>query len=128
MAGASSRDDAQDAPGDNGAGRPSYPAVLKQTNYLAEAGYYNHAGHFSVFGKYERRKLSDDYPLTFRQNLPATLAPSQTWIAFGLKYYVAPFNFMNFGLQYERINNNDAPSTQPGGINTLTFQMQTILY
>ena len=106
----------------------TYPAVLKQTNYLAEAGYYNHAGHFSVFGKYERRKLSDDYPLTFRQNLPATLAPSQTWIAFGLKYYVAPFNFMNFGLQYERINNNDALSSQPGGINTLTFQMQTILY
>jgi len=45
-----------------------------------------------------------------------------------LKYYVAPFNLMNFGLQYERIINNDAPSTQQGGTNNITFQMQLILY
>jgi len=106
----------------------TYPAVLKQTNYLAEAGYYNHGARLSVFGKFEKRKISDDYPLAFRQAPPTGVSPSQTWIAFGLKYYVAPFNFMNFALQYERINWDDAPSTQQGGTNNLTFQMQTLLY
>jgi hypothetical protein len=106
----------------------TYPAVLKQQNYLAEAAYYNHGGHFSIFGKYEQRKISGDYVLAFRQALPATISPSQTWIAGGLKYYVAPFNLYNFALQYERINNDDAPSTQQGGTNNFTFQMQMILY
>ena len=109
----------------------TYAAVLKQTNYLAEAGYYNHSAKISVFGKFEKRKISDDYPLAFRQALPAMvppISPSQTWIAFGLKYYVAPFNFMNFALQYERIKWDDAPGTQQGGTNNLTFQMQTLLY
>src|SRR6267378_2901952 len=106
----------------------TYPAVLKQTNYLAEAGYYNHSARLSVFGKFEKRKISDDYPLAFRQAPPTGVSPSQTWIAFGLKYYIAPFNFMNFALQYERINSDDAPSTQQGGTNNLTFQMQTLLY
>ena len=103
----------------------TYGAVLKQTNYLAEAGYYNHGARFSVFGKFERRKISEDYLLAFRQAFPV---PSQTWIAAGVKYYIAPFNFMNFALQYERINNDDAPGTQQGGTNNITFQMQTILY
>jgi hypothetical protein len=106
----------------------TYPAVLKQTNYLAEAGYYNHSLRFSVFGKFEKRKISEDYPLAFRQALPAPLQPSQTWIAAGVKYYVAPFNLMNFALQYERINNDDAPGAQQGGTNNVTFQMQLILY
>ncbi len=106
----------------------TYPLILKQTNYLAEAGYYNHAGHFSVFGKYEMRKISEDYPLAFRQALVAPFSPSQTWIAGGLKYYVAPANFLNFTLQYERVINNDAPGTEQGGTNNITFQMQTILY
>jgi hypothetical protein len=103
----------------------TYGAVLKQINYLAEAGYYNHSAKFSVFGKFERRKISEDYLLAFRQAFPV---PSQTWIAAGVKYYVAPFNFMNFALQYERVNNDDAPGTQQGGTNNITFQMQTILY
>jgi hypothetical protein len=106
----------------------TYPAVLKQQNYLAEAAYYNHGGHFSIFGKYEQRKISGDYLLAFRQALPATISPSQTWIAGGLKYYVAPFNLMNFALQYERINNDDAPSAQQSGTNNVTFQMQLLLY
>jgi len=100
----------------------TYPAVLKQTNYLAEAGYYNHGGHFSVFGKFEKRKISDDYTAAQKT------AANQTWIAGGLKYYIAPFNLMNFALQYERINNDDAPGTQQGGTNNITFQMQTLLY
>jgi len=106
----------------------TYPAVLKQTNYLAEAGYYNHGARLSVFGKFEKRKISDDYPLAFRQAPPTGVSPSQTWIAFGLKYYIAPFNFMNFALQYERINSDDAPGTQQGGTNNITLQMQTLLY
>jgi hypothetical protein len=106
----------------------TYPLILKQTNYLAEAGYYNHAGRFSVFGKYEMRKISEDYPLTFRQATPAGVSPSQSWIAGGLKYYAGPANTLNFTLQYERVINNDAPGTEQGGTNNLTFQMQTILY
>jgi hypothetical protein len=100
----------------------TYPSVLKQTNYLAEAGYYNHGSRFSVFGKFEKRKISDDYVA------PLKIASNQTWIAGGVKYYVAPFNFMNFALQYERIINGDAPGTQQGGTNNITFQMQTLLY
>ncbi|MFL5415391.1 MAG: hypothetical protein ACJ78Y_05285 [Myxococcales bacterium] len=100
----------------------TYPLILKQTNYLAEAAYYNHAGRFSIFGKYEMRKISDDF------NAAAKTANNLTWIAGGLKYYVAPSNFMNFGLQYERIINNDAPDNQQSGTNNVTFQMQVILY
>jgi len=100
----------------------TYPSVLKQTDYLAEAGYYNHASRFSVFGKFEKRKISDDYVA------PLKIASNQTWIAGGVKYYVGPFNFMNFALQYERIINGDAPGTQQGGTNNITFQMQTLLY
>ncbi len=98
----------------------TYPNVFKQTNYLAEAGYYNHSAKFSVFGKFEKRKISDDYIAALKA------VANQTWIAFGLKYYIAPFNFMNFALQYERINNDDAPGQ--GGTHNITFQMQTILY
>jgi hypothetical protein len=101
----------------------SYPAIPKQTNYLAELGYYNHAGRFSVFGKVEARKISDDYDLL------AVRAPgNQLWMAGGVKYYVGPANFMNFGLQYERVQNYDAPSTQQKGTHNITFQMQTVLY
>ena len=99
--------------------------MLKQANYLAEIGYYNHGGHFSIFGKYEKRKISDDYVAAFR------VASNQTWIAGGVKYYVAPFNFMNFALQYERIINDSADlltTPHQDGTNNITFQMQTILY
>lgn len=106
----------------------SYGAILKQTNYLAEAAYYNHGGKFSIFGKFEKRKISDDYPLAFRQATPAGVSPSQTWIAGGLKYYIAPANLMNLTLQYERINNDDAPGTQQGGTNNFTLAYQVILY
>jgi hypothetical protein len=100
----------------------SYPAVLKQTNYLAEGAYYSADLKLSVFGKFEMRKISDDYAAPFKA------ASNVTWIAGGLKYYVAPFNLMNFGLQYERIIFNDAPSTAQGGTHNITFQMQLILY
>jgi hypothetical protein len=105
----------------------TYPNVLKQTNYLAEAAYYNHGGHFSIFGKYEMRKISsDDYAITVQA------AQNQYWAAGGIKYYVAPFNLYNFALQYERNNFSDAnatgtPTVQKG-TNALTFQMQMILY
>ena len=100
----------------------TYPNVLKQTNLLAEAAYYNNAARFSVFGKFEMRKISDDYVAA----LKAT--QNQTWIAGGVKYYVAPTNIMNFGLQYEHIQNDDALPGQQGGTNNLTFQMQVLLY
>jgi hypothetical protein len=100
----------------------SYPNVLKQTNYLAEAAYYNNSGRFSIFGKFEKRKISDDYIAALRA------ASNQTWIAGGVKYYVAPFNLLNFGLQYERIINDDAPGGQQTGTNNVTLQMQLLLY
>ncbi|HYS07950.1 MAG TPA: hypothetical protein VEP66_04360 [Myxococcales bacterium] len=103
----------------------TYPNVLQQNNYLAEAGYYNHNGHFSIFGKFEKRKIRDYYPN------PLRIAQNQTWIAGGVKYYIAPFNFMNFALQYERIMNNDADllaAAHQDGTNNITFQMQTLLY
>src|SRR5215472_2758670 len=104
----------------------SYPGVLKQTNFLVEGGYYNHGLHFSIFGKYEVRKISEDFDLAVRQTLAF---PSQWWAAGGIKYYVAfPSNFMNFALQYERVNNTDAPADQQRGTNNITFQMQTLLY
>src|SRR6202158_2383343 len=99
----------------------SYPLVLKQTNYLAEAGYYNHGLRLSFFGKFEMRKISEDYDLAFRQTAPT---PSQVWIAGGLKYYVGPANFMNFTLQYERVNNTDGPRAEQRGTNNITSQMK----
>ena len=104
----------------------TYPAVLKQTNFLVEGGYYNHGLHFSIFGKYEVRKISEDFDLAFRQSLGS---PSQWWAAGGIKYYLAfPSNFMNFAIQYERVNNTDAPASEQRGTNNITFQMQTLLY
>ncbi|HET7787789.1 MAG TPA: hypothetical protein VFL36_17590 [Myxococcales bacterium] len=103
----------------------TYPNVLKQMNYLAEAAYYNHAGHFSVFGKYEKRALSDDNILPLRQS---AAIGNVTWIAGGLKYYLAPANLMNLALQYERTIVDDAPAAQQGGFNTVTLAWQTILY
>jgi hypothetical protein len=103
----------------------TYPNVLQQTNYLAEAGYYNHGARFSVFGKFEMRKISGDYPAA----LQAT--QNQWWLAGGVKYYVAPFNLLNFALQYERNNFFDADKVTPAqqsGLNSVTFQMQLLLY
>jgi hypothetical protein len=106
----------------------TYPLVLKQTNLLVEAGYYNHGLHLSFFGKFEARKVSEDYDQAFRQ-APGPFSPSQWWAAAGLKYYVAfPSNFMNFALQYERTNFTDAPNTEQKGTHNITFQMQTLLY
>jgi len=100
----------------------TYPNVLKQNNFLAEGAYYNRDLKFSVFGKYEMRTISGDYEQAIKasQNI--------TWIAGGVKYYVAPGNLMNFGLQYERIIFPDAPAGIQGGTNNITFQTQLLLY
>ncbi len=106
----------------------TYPNVLKQTNFLGELAYYNHAGKFSIFGKYEKRKVSDDYPVTLRA------ASNQTWIQGGLKYYIAPANLMNLTLAYERTlfdSVDQIPVSGPlqqGGTNTVTLAWQTLLY
>ena len=102
----------------------TYPNVLKQTNYLGEAAYYNHLGHFSVFGKFEMRKISGDYPAALQAS------QNQWWLAGGLKYYIAPFNLYNFALQYERNNffDSDRVPNQQSGTNAVTFQAQLLLY
>jgi hypothetical protein len=104
----------------------TYPNVLKQLNYLAEAAYYNHGSHFSIFGKFEGRKISDDYPGALKAG------NNQYWAAVGAKYYVAPFNLLNLALQYERNQFTDADKAtvqpQQAGTHSLTFQMQLLLY
>ena len=57
----------------------TYPNVLKQYNWLAEAAYYNHSSRFSIFGKFEGRKISGDYPG------PVQAGSNQYWLAAGLK-------------------------------------------
>ena len=100
----------------------TYSAILKQWNYLAEAAYYNKDLKFSIFGKYEMRKISNIYSTAVQG------ANNVTWIAGGLRYYVAPANLLNFALQYERIQFPDAPATAQGGTNNVTLQMQLLLY
>jgi hypothetical protein len=100
----------------------TYPNVLKQNNFLAEAAYYNKELKISLFGKFEMRKVDDSYPAALKA------ASNVSWIAGGLKYYVAPANLLNFGLQYERITFADAPATAQSGTNNFTLQMQLLLY
>ena len=114
---------------DGGAGVPpaatspgTYSAVLKQFDFLAEGAYYNHAAKMSVFGKYEMRTISSDYPAATKSG------GNITWIAGGLKYYVAPANLLNFGVQYERIIFPDALAGLQSGTNNVTVQMQMVLY
>jgi hypothetical protein len=103
----------------------SYTNILKQVNYLAEAAYFNRDAKVSFFGKFEKRVYSGDYPTAFKAAFPI---PAQTWIAGGIKYYIAPANLFNLALQYEHISNDDAPATQQSGTHNVTFQMQAILY
>src|SRR3954468_11699423 len=120
---------AVNAAGTAAANPGTYPNVLKQTNFLAEAAYYNHSAKVSVFGKYEMRKISDDYGGPIGAALKAsTTIGNVTWAAAGLKYYIAPANLMNLTLQYERVINNDVPAGQQSGVNNITLAYQVILY
>ncbi len=103
---------------------PTYSAIRKQTDYLVEAAYYNKDAKISVFGKFEYRKLSSSFDPTITQ-LANTI-----WIAGGLKYYIAPANLCNVGIQYERIQLPDATSTAASGTgtNNVTVQMQFLLF
>ena len=101
----------------------TYPNVLKQTNYLAEGAYYNRDMKLSFFGKFEMRKIQSHL-----YSAAVQAASNITWYAAGLKYYIAPANLCNLGLQYERIQFQDALATQQGGTNNVTVQMQLLLY
>ena len=101
----------------------TYPNVLKQTNYLAEGAYYNRDLKFSVFGKFEMRKIQ---PHLYPDAVKA--AANINWYAVGLKYYFAPANLANVGFQYERVQFPDALVTQQSFINNFTVQVQTLLY
>jgi hypothetical protein len=101
---------------------PTYSAIRKQFDLLAEAAYYNKDAKISVFGKFEYRKLNSSFDPIITQ------AANTMWIAGGLKYYIAPANLCNIGLQYERIQFPDAPSTAQSGTNNVTLQMQFLLY
>ena len=112
---------------DGGASSPptlgTYPAVLKQTNYLAEGAYYNRDMKLSFFGKFEMRKVQ---PHLYSAAQKA--AANVNWYAVGVKYYIAPANLCNIGIQYERIQFPDALATQQGGTNNITVQTQLLLY
>src|SRR5712692_1087672 len=100
--------------------QPTYPAVLRQADFLVEGAYYNKDLKLSFFGKFEMRKISAIYDI-----VPG-LKPNNNvmWIAGGLKYYVAPANLCNIGLQYERIQFPDALANQQAGTHNVTLQMQ----
>jgi hypothetical protein len=99
----------------------TYPAVLKQINFLGEAAYYNKELKLSFFGKFEMRQIDGGYA-------DATKAANNVmWIAGGLKYYIAE-HMTNFGLQYERVQFPDATSAQQKGTHNITLQMQLLLY
>src|SRR5216683_743499 len=66
--------------------QPTYPAILRQADFLYEAAYYNKDLKLSFFGKFELRKINAIYSTAVRA------AGNQMWIAGGLKYYVAPAN------------------------------------
>jgi len=103
--------------------RGTYPAVLRQINLLAEGAYYNREMKLSFFGKFEMRKIQS-HIYSDQQKADNNL----TWIAAGLKYYIAPANLCNIGIQYERVQFPDALPGQQGGTNNITVQLQTLLY
>ena len=131
-------------PAPAGAVLPTYGAVLKQMNLLAEAAYFNKDLKMSFFGKYEMRIIDSGYTDSAATPSQASLnqkaSANVAWLAFGLKYYLAPGNLLNLGLQYERIMWSDALPTlnaagapsNPGltlaGTNNITLQLQMILY
>ena len=112
-----------DGGGSSGPNLPTYAAVLRQTNYLLEGGYYNRDLKMSFFGKFETRKIQ---PNLYSADVKAR--NNNNWYAVGMKYYFAPANLANIAVQYERIQFPDAPSTLQGGTNNITVQMQTLLY
>ncbi len=101
----------------------TYSRVLRQINLLAEGAYYNRDMKFSIFGKFEMRKIQ---PHLYSD--PQKAANNVTWYAAGVKYYIAPANLCNIGLQYERTQFPDALATQQSGTNNVTVQMQLLLY
>ena len=100
----------------------TYSAVLRQINLLAEAAYFNKAAQMSFFLKLEARKIAGYYADAVKAS------NNVQWAAIGLKYYVAPGNLFNFGLQYERVQFPDAPATAQNGTHNITFQTQMLLY
>ena len=100
----------------------TYSNVLRQLNMLAEAAYYNRDLKFSVFGKLEARQIAGYYSDAVKGS------SNIRWAAVGLKYYVAPANLMNFGIQYERVQFPDAPAGAQNGTHNVTFQTQLLLY
>lgn len=108
----------------DGSNAGSYPTILKQYDVLTEAAYFNQALKLSFFGKFEMRKIDNGYSDLLKQ------ANNIMWIAGGLKYYVAPSNMLNFGIQYERTQFTDAPTSSAvqKGIHSVTAQMQLVLY
>ena len=127
-----------------GAVLATYPAVLKQMNLLAEAAYFNKDLKMSFFGKYEMRIIDSGYTDPAATPSAGSLAQKASanigWLAFGVKYYLAPGNLLNLGLQYERVMFADAlpttnaagapnsPALTQSGTNNLTLQLQMILY
>jgi hypothetical protein len=112
-----------------GTAAPTYPLVPKQTNLLVEAAYYNKGLSASVFGKYEFRAIDGGYSDAIKA------ATNVNWIAFGLKYYFAPANMYNIGLQFERTTFGDANLGLAAGavakqeaVNSLAMQIQMVLY
>src|SRR4029453_13691455 len=97
-------------------GQETLPAIAAQNDVLAELAYYNKALRFSVFGKLETKRFSDE----------AARPGNTTWMGGGLKYYVAESN-CNFTLAYNRAEFPEAGEAK-NPTNQLTGQMQLFYY
>jgi hypothetical protein len=95
---------------------PASGGLGKQDALLVEAGYYNRAGKFSVFGKFEGRFFSDD----------TQKAGNQRIYGVGAKYFFAE-QIANLTLMYSLTQFPDLPDTvKPlrNDVNAIQLQLQ----
>lgn len=100
------------------------PTLLKQNDFLGEVAYYNKDASFSIFGKFEYQKFSDDVVVA---GVSGPNPNNTYWVGGGIKYYIWE-NFCNFTVAFNRQQFPDASSTQHNGANEFTFQTQVFYY
>jgi len=90
--------------------------LFKQDAVLVEAGYYNKAGHFSLFGKFEGRFFTD-----------AALKPNNSRVyGVGAKYFLAE-QIANLTLMYSLTQAPDVTAAQAklrNDVNAIQLQLQ----
>jgi hypothetical protein len=94
--------------------------LFKQDALLVEGGYYNQAGHFSLFGKFEGRFFTD-----------AALKPNNSRVyGVGVKYFLAEA-LANLTLMYsltQAPNLPDAAAALRNDVNAIQLQLQVTYF